>query len=203
MVKGKNIGIIGIQGAISEHEKKFKKIFASKDISGNVRIINKNDDIKEIDGLVIPGGESITISKVLFKSNLYKSILKRIKENTIPIMGTCAGCVLLASKIIDGKQEMKIFKAMDMKVKRNAFGRQRDSFEQDITVPVLGKKPFPAVFIRAPKLVAVNRKAKVIAELLDGTAVAAQEGKWLVTAFHPELTDDDRFHRYFQSLIGT
>jgi 5'-phosphate synthase pdxT subunit len=119
-----------------------------------------------------------------------------------PVWGTCAGMIFMAK---EADLDQPLLDLMNIVVKRNAFGRQVDSFKTDLTVSVINDgehRPFPAVFIRAPKLVAVKGKAKIIAELSDGTAVAAQEGKWLVTAFHPELTSDDRFHRYFLSLIG-
>jgi 5'-phosphate synthase pdxT subunit len=158
-------------------------------------------ELAGLDGLIIPGGESTTISKLAVEYELLKAL--RAFAVGHPVWGTCAGMILMA-KAADLDQPL--LDLMDIRVKRNAFGRQVDSFQTNLVIPVLDdgeRKPFPAVFIRAPILVAVQGKATVIAELPDGTAVAAQEGKWLATAFHPELTTDDRFHRYFLHLVDT
>ena len=163
--------------------------------------VRMSKELKGLDGLIIPGGESTTISKLAVKYDLLEPLHTFAADH--PVWGTCAGMILMAK---EADLDQPLLGIMDILVKRNAFGRQVDSFITDLTIPVLDNgeyKPFPAVFIRAPKLVAVKGKATVIAKLSDGTAVAAQEGKWLATAFHPELTTDDRFHRYFLSLINT
>jgi len=189
------IGVLALQGAFIEHI----NVLASLGMKAvEVRL---PEELKGLDGLIIPGGESTTISKLAVKYDLLEPLNAFAVEH--PVWGTCAGMILMAK---EADLDQPLLGMMDIIVKRNAFGRQINSFKTDLTISVLDdgeKKPFPAVFIRAPKLVAVKGKATVIAELPDGTAVAAQEGKWLVTAFHPELTTDDRFHRYFLSLIDT
>jgi 5'-phosphate synthase pdxT subunit len=189
------IGVLALQGAFIEHI----KILTALGVKAvEVRMPK---ELKGLDGLIIPGGESTTISKLAVKYDLLEPLNTFAADH--PVWGTCAGMILMAK---EADLDQPLLGIMDILVKRNAFGRQVDSFITDLTIPVLDNgeyKPFPAVFIRAPKLVAVKGKATVIAKLLDGTAVAAQEGKWLATAFHPELTTDDRFHRYFLSLINT
>jgi 5'-phosphate synthase pdxT subunit len=131
--------------------------------------------------------------------DLVPGILQLAEEGK-PIFGTCAGMILLAKEIPDSTVEP--LRLMDISVRRNAFGRQNESFETDLDIPVLGNKPFHAVFIRAPLIESVNGTTEVLARLDDGTAVAARQGKFLVSAFHPELTDDLRFHRYFLDMIS-
>lgn len=187
------IGVLALQGDFAEHIKVLHQIgVETKEVRLPVHL-------DMIDGLIIPGGESTTISKLVVKYDLIEPLREFSSRN--PVWGTCAGMILLAKKI-NAKQPL--LGVMDIKVDRNAFGRQVDSFITDLPVPVLkngNKRPYPAIFIRAPKIVNVNGKARVIAKLKNGAAVAAQEGKWLATAFHPELTDDNRFHLYFLSLI--
>lgn len=187
------IGVLALQGDFVEHIKILHQIGVETE---EVRLPVHLD---MIDGLIIPGGESTTISKLVVKYDLIEPLRDFSSRN--PVWGTCAGMILLAKKI-NAKQPL--LGVMDIKVDRNAFGRQVDSFITDLSVPVLkngNKRPYPAIFIRAPKIINVNGKARVIAKLKNGAAVAAQEGKWLATAFHPELTDDNRFHLYFLSLI--
>ena len=189
------IGVLALQGAFIEH------INVLAALGVKVVEVRLPEELKDLDGLIIPGGESTTISKLAVKYDLLEPLNAFAVEH--PVWGTCAGMILMAK---EADLDQPLLGMMDVIVKRNAFGRQINSFKTDLTISVLDdgeKKPFPAVFIRAPKIVAVKGKATVIAELPDGTAVAAQEGKWLVTAFHPELTTDDRFHRYFLSLIDT
>ncbi len=131
--------------------------------------------------------------------NLAKEI-KDLARNGMPIFGTCAGMILLAEK--DSGSSSEPLGIMALTVKRNAFGRQKNSFETELPIPVLGEKPFPAVFIRAPAIQEVNGKAEILARLADGTGVAARQGKLLVSAFHPELTDDLRFHQYFVDIVA-
>jgi 5'-phosphate synthase pdxT subunit len=126
--------------------------------------------------------------------------VKNLAQNGMPIFGTCAGMILLAGNISDS--DVTPLGVMDIVVGRNAFGRQRESFEAELSIPVLGEKLFPAVFIRAPVIKQVNGKAEILARLDDGTAVAARQGKLLVSAFHPELTSDLRFHQYFLDVVS-
>jgi len=150
--------------------------------------------------LIIPGGESTTIGKLAVLYDLMQPLRQFAMEK--PVWGTCAGMIFMAKEI---GMDQPLLGVMDIVVERNAFGRQVDSFEVGLDIKALNNgtvEPFPAIFIRAPRLIAAKGKAEVIATLADGTAVAAQEGHWLVTAFHPELTGDSRFHKYFLSLVG-
>ncbi len=189
------IGVLALQGAFIEHIKMLQKL-------GTTAVpVRLPADIEGLDGLIIPGGESTTIGKLAVQYHLLEPLRQFALQN--PVWGTCAGMILMAKDI---GRDQPLLGVMDIVVERNAFGRQIDSFETGLDVPALANgsgpaAPFPAVFIRAPRLVAANGETEVLATLADGTAVAAQEGHWLVTSFHPELTDDDRFHRYFLSLV--
>jgi 5'-phosphate synthase pdxT subunit len=189
------IGVLALQGAFAEHVQRLRKLGAE---AVEVRL---PDQLEGLDGLIIPGGESTTMGKLAVTFGLLEPL--RTFAAAKPVWGTCAGMILLARDI---GRDQPLLGVMDIVVERNAFGRQVDSFEMDVNVPVLDNgaapRPFPAVFIRAPRMVAAHGRAEVIATLPDGTAVAAREGRWLATAFHPELTDDDRFHRYFLNLVS-
>jgi 5'-phosphate synthase pdxT subunit len=199
MVKKKKIGIIGIQGAISEHFLSMKNTINNLDFNGEVVIVRDPVLIEEIDALIIPGGESTTISNILYNSGLYSKILNQIKENKLPIMGTCAGCVILASKLSDNINDVKLLSAMDMKVKRNAFGRQKDSFEYNITIDGFSK-PYNAVFIRAPVIEKVWGDCKILAKIKN-KIIMARQNNFLAISFHPELTEDTRIQQYFLEMI--
>jgi len=199
MVNKLTIGITGIQGAISEHVSSMVKTLEKLEIPGNVIVIKDTAQIDIIDGLVIPGGESTTISNILYRSGLFESISKKINENSLPIMGTCAGCVLLASKIVDNTYDVKLFSAMNMKVRRNAFGRQKESFECNIYINGFSE-PYNAVFIRAPVIENVWGKCKVLAKI-ENKIIMAKQNNLLALSFHPELTDDIRIHKYFLDMI--
>ena len=187
------IGVLASQGAFAEHIKVLKQL----DIKAvPVRL---PDEIKGVDGLIIPGGESTTISRLIAAYHLEEEI-KTLAKGGKAIFGTCAGMILL-SKDISGNTT-KALGLMEIRVKRNAFGRQRESFETEISVPTLGKEPYPAVFIRAPLIEQCGDGVEVLAKLNDGTVVAARQDKLLVTAFHPELTGDYRFHRYFLDMVS-
>jgi pyridoxal 5'-phosphate synthase pdxT subunit len=191
------IGVLALQGAFIEHVKILRELGVS---AVEVRL---PEDLEGLDGLIIPGGESTTIGKLATLYNLMAPLRDFAAQKAM--WGTCAGMIFMAKEIGDGRSNhgQPLLAVMDIVVDRNAFGRQVDSFEADLNVPALNNgqvEPFPAVFIRAPKLVAAKGDAHVLAELADGTAVAAQQGKWLVTSFHPELTGDHRFHKYFLQL---
>lgn len=192
------IGVLALQGAFIEHIKILQKLGVE---AVEVRL---PQDLTGLDGLIIPGGESTTIGKMATKYELMEPLRQFARQK--PVWGTCAGMIFMAKEITAGELPAQpLMGVMDIAVERNAFGRQVDSFEVGLDIPALNNgssKPFPAVFIRAPKLSRVNGETKVLARLGDGTAVAAQEGHWLVTSFHPELTDDTRFHAYFLSLVG-
>lgn len=192
------IGVLALQGAFIEHIKILQKLGVE---TAEVRLPS---DLVGLDGLIIPGGESTTIGKMAIKYELMEPLRQFAQQK--PVWGTCAGMIFMAKEITAGELPAQpLMGVMDIAVERNAFGRQVDSFEVALDIPVLdtgSHKPFSAVFIRAPKLTRVNGQTKVLAQLEDGTAVAAQEGSWLVTSFHPELTDDPRFHQYFLSLVN-
>jgi 5'-phosphate synthase pdxT subunit len=189
----KKIGVLALQGDFIEH------IAVLRRLGVDAVEVRLPADLQDLSGLIIPGGESTTIGKLAVSYGLMDPLRKFGIHKAL--WGTCAGMILMAKEI---GMDQPLLGLMDIKVQRNAFGRQKESFRSDITVPVLAEgdtRPFPAVFIRAPTLLSANGKAKAIAFGPDGTGVAAQEGKWLVTSFHPELTTDDRFHQYFLSLV--
>jgi 5'-phosphate synthase pdxT subunit len=187
------IGVLALQGAFIEHIHRLKSLSVE---AGEVRL---PEDLDGLDGLIIPGGESTTIGKL---AKMY-GLITPLRNFAVhkPVWGTCAGMIIMAKDI---GLEQPLLRVMDIKVQRNAFGRQRESFEVRLKIPVLKNgdaNPFPCIFIRSPKLLEANGNAKVIASLENGTAVAACQDKLLVTAFHPELTKDTRFHEYFLSLV--
>ncbi|MCB8922489.1 MAG: pyridoxal 5'-phosphate synthase glutaminase subunit PdxT [Ardenticatenaceae bacterium] len=193
------IGVLALQGAFIEHIKMLRALGVE---AVEVRL---PADLEGLDGLIIPGGESTTIGKLAVMYGLMEPLRQFAAQK--PLWGTCAGMIFMAKEIGNGSagRDQPLLGIMDVEVERNAFGRQVDSFEAGLDVSVFANgdgEPFPAVFIRAPRLVAAKGEAWVIAKLADGTAVAAQQGKWLVTSFHPELTDDLRFHKYFLSLVA-
>ena len=191
------IGVLALQGAFAEHINLLRRLGVE---AVEVRLPQELDDL---DGLIIPGGESTTIGKLAELYGLMAPLQQFAQEK--PVWGTCAGMIFMAKDI--GRQQ-PLLGLMDVVVERNAFGRQVDSFEVDLDIPALnglnGHAPFPAVFIRAPRLVSANEAAgaTVLARLADGTPVAAQQGHWLVTSFHPELTDDLRLHHYFVNMVA-
>ncbi len=187
------IGILASQGAFAEH------IAMLHQLEVEVLPVRLLQELRGLDGLVIPGGESTSISKLMLDYNLMSEI-RNLAKDGLPIFGTCAGMILLANEISDS--DVEPLRVMDITVRRNAFGRQRDSFETELSIPVLGEKLFPGVFIRAPIIVQANNEVEILAELADSTSVAARQGKLLVSAFHPELTDDLRFHQYFLDIVA-
>jgi 5'-phosphate synthase pdxT subunit len=188
------IGVLALQGAFAEHIAVLKKL---KVEAIPVRLPQQ---LEGLDGLIIPGGESTTITKLMVHYKLKNKIIELAKNN-FPIFGTCAGMIVLAREL-SSSGGVTPTGVMDIKVNRNAFGRQVDSFETEITIPALGKKPLTGVFIRAPLIESVGKEAEVLARLSDGTIVAARQGKLLVCSFHPELTDDTRFHHYFLDIVS-
>jgi len=163
------------------------------------REVRLPDHLEGLQGLIIPGGESTTIVRLMRTSNLLEP-LRKLAGDGFPIWGTCAGMILLAKRL--DATGTPALEAMDITVRRNAFGRQVDSFEADLPMPVLGDPPYHAVFIRAPIIEAVGPSVDVLARLQDGTPVAARQGRLLATAFHPELTPDLRFHAYFLKIAA-
>jgi len=199
MVKKVSIGVLGIQGAISEHIASMEATLKEANTPGKVFVVNHKEKMTDIDALIIPGGESTTISRVLHKSDLYNIISERIKENNLPIMGTCAGCVILSKELSDNAKDVKLLNAMDMQVERNAFGRQKESFEKPIGIQGFSS-PYNAVFIRAPIIKKVWGKCKVLAKI-DKKIVMARQDNILAVSFHPEITNDLRIHKYFLDMV--
>jgi pyridoxal 5'-phosphate synthase pdxT subunit len=187
------IGVLALQGTFIEH------ISAMQRIGVEASPIRLPHQLDNVDGLVIPGGESTSILK-LMKSFGFVQHLTKLAQGGFPILGTCAGMVCLAKKV--SNYDMETLAVMDMIVKRNASGRQIDSFETDLPIPVLGDKPFPAVFIRAPFIAGADPKIEVLAKLPSGVVVACRQENLMAAAFHPELTDDLRFHSYFLSIVS-
>jgi pyridoxal 5'-phosphate synthase pdxT subunit len=185
------IGVLALQGAFSEHIKMLGQLGIE---TTEVRLPKHLDDI---DGLIIPGGESTTIGKLAIDYGLIDPLRAFVKSN--PTWGTCAGMIFLAKNI--GIDEQPILGAMDIQVNRNAFGRQIDSFETNIQIDGVAGDPFHAVFIRAPIVTQVDDNIKVLSKLGDGTIVAVQQNHLLATSFHPELTDDLRLHTYFCDIV--
>lgn len=188
------VGVLAAQGAFIEHIAALRRLDVDAD---PVRLPRELDGL---DALVIPGGESTSISRVMLDYELTDAV-RKLAAAGLPIWGTCAGMILLAKDISDG-EKVEPLRLMDITVRRNAFGRQVDSFEADLDVPALADGPFHAVFIRAPVIESVGKGVDVLARLPEGGIVAVQQGKLLGTAFHPELTEDLRFHRYFLGLAG-
>lgn len=186
------IGVLALQGDFLEHSQMLRTLGAE------VVEVRLPADLEGLDGLVIPGGESTTIARLLIRYNLLEPLRQRIQAG-MPTMGTCAGMIVMAQRAEGLDREGLGLMSID--VKRNAFGRQVDSFEADLPMPAVADTPVHAVFIRAPLIGAVHPPARVLATLPDGTIVAAQEGNMLAMSFHPELTHDNRVHAYFLSLV--
>ncbi len=188
----KKIGVLGLQGAISEHLEKLSKI-------PNVEPCNVKyeEDINTVDGLIIPGGESTAIGKLIYDFNLTEPIKTRINSG-MPVWGTCAGMIILAKEITnDNRRHLAV---MDINVVRNGYGRQLDSFTTEVSLPSLASEKIPLVFIRAPYVVNVAPQVEVLLRV-NGNIVACRQNNMLATSFHPELTNDLSFHRYFAEMI--
>ena len=186
------IGVLALQGDFYEHSIILERIGVSP------RLVKLQRDLVGLDGLIIPGGESTTIGKLAEAYDLISPLRKFGQERAI--WGTCAGAIFLSR---DVQRDQPLLELMDIKVKRNAFGRQVDSFEMDLDAPFLNhgkEQPYHAVFIRAPIITSVYGRAESLLTLSDGRIVAAKQDNLLATSFHPELTIDDRFHRYFVEL---
>ncbi len=197
------IGILDIQGSVEEHLAALRKL-AKDGFKIEPVLVKTVEDLREVCGLIIPGGESTTIGKLLRRFGLRDEIIERNKNGKMAIWGTCAGTILLAKKII-GIQKADTLGLMDIEIERNAYGRQLESFETQVEFDLgfgsLGRI-VPAIFIRAPMIVAVGKKVEVLARC-NGEIVAAREGSLLATNFHPELTDDLQVHKYFVEMCGT
>lgn len=192
------VGVLALQGAFIEHVQILRALGVT------ALEVRKPEELRDLAGLIIPGGESTTFGKLAVAYGLIEPIRAFCNAGK-PVWGTCAGMIFLAK---DVGRNQPVIGVMDVRVKRNAFGRQVDSFEVDLDIPALGtveegsdpRRPFHAIFIRAPLIESVGKGVEVLARLDDGTIVAARQGNLLVTSFHPELTRDTRLHRYFLQI---
>lgn len=192
------LGILAIQGSASEHASTLRMAMAKLNLAGEVKLVKKPIDLEGLQGIVIPGGESTVIGRVAEKTGLLKTLKERIEEG-LTTLGTCAGTILLAKEVYDakvGKVDQPLIGVMDIKVVRNYYGRQKESFEVDLEIPALGREPFKGVFIRAPAIVSIGGNVKVLAAY-DGLPALVQQEKILAATFHPELTRDTRVHELF------
>jgi len=194
------VGVVGVQGDVSEHVDAAQRAMKEAGISGDAFTVRRAPDLAKVDALTIPGGESTTISKLLVKFGLFDEIVRRA-EDGMAILGTCAGCILLAKEGDDAvsKTETRLLGLMDMAVDRNAFGRQRESFEGEVSVAILDA-PFRGVFIRAPEITRTWGRCEPIGKL-QGKIVLARQGRLVAAAFHPELSGDLRIHKWFFNLV--
>jgi 5'-phosphate synthase pdxT subunit len=187
------IGVLAVQGAVREH------VNAIREIGADPVEVRLPRDLVDLDALILPGGESTTMRKLIDEYGLREPILS-LARGGAPLLGTCAGMILLADRLTDGEEPY--FGLLDIEVRRNGYGRQLDSFEADLDTPELGDEPMHGVFIRAPLVSGVGPAAEVLARDPDGSAVAVRQGRVLATSFHPELTADRRMHRLLVEMIG-
>jgi pyridoxal 5'-phosphate synthase pdxT subunit len=187
------IGVLALQGAVREHVRAITEIGAE---AVEVRLPR---DLVDLDALILPGGESTTMRRLLDEYALREPIAAMARGGA-PMLGTCAGMILLARRITDG--DAPVFGVLDVRVRRNGYGRQLDSFEADLDVPAIGGEPLHGVFIRAPIVDDVGSDVEVLARDPDGNPVAVRQGRVLATAFHPELTDDRRMHRLLLEMVN-
>lgn len=187
------IGVLALQGDFIEH------IDILEGLGVKAIPVRKPDELIGLDGLIIPGGESTTMLNLMRSFNLFEP-LRELAQAGLPVMGTCAGMVLLSKKV--SNFDIATLTLMDIEVKRNAFGRQFDSFETELVMTFLGNKSFPAIFIRAPLIENTGPDVEILCRLPEGAIVAVRQGKLLALAFHPELSSDTRLHRYFLEIVG-
>ena len=189
------VGVLALQGDVREH------LAALAECDVIARPVRRPAELATVDGLIVPGGESTTMSKLAATFELLDPIQQRIKEG-MPVYGSCAGMIMLAERVLDGRPDQRGFGGIDMTVRRNAFGRQVDSFEADVD---FDGGPFPAIFIRAPWVEEVHESVEVLGRVESGPAagriVAVRQGHLLATSFHPELTGDLRVHRLFAEMV--
>ena len=193
------IGVLALQGDFEAHEKALQRAASAMGLTIAVRAIRLPSQVDDLDGIILPGGESTTIGKLMVLYGFEEVLQQKIREG-LPVWGTCAGLILLANETDNALAGQPLLASMHTRVRRNAFGSQRESFETDLAVSILGEAPFHAFFIRGPAVESVGPQVQVLATLDDGTIVAVQEGNLLGTAFHPEVSGDSRFHQYFLRL---
>jgi 5'-phosphate synthase pdxT subunit len=192
--KRPRIGVLALQGDFAEHMRMLTEVGAA------AVAVRLPEHLKGLDGLIIPGGESTTIGKLMAEYGLVEPLRAFIGQGA-PVWGTCAGLILLAREADNQKEGQPLLATLDIQVHRNAFGSQRESFEADLPIPALGDRPFHTVFIRGPVVEQVGPEVEVLAQLDTGAIVAVRQGCLVGTAFHPEVTGDHRFHEYFVQLV--
>lgn len=198
------VGILSIQGDIEENSNAIKESFEELEIEGTVIYLKDFQDLDEIDGIIIPGGESTVIGMLLFLKGFQTDLIKKKIQEGLPILGTCAGLIMLSNRAYDktiGETKQALLKVLDVTIERNAFGRQHESFESELNIPYLGEKRFKGVFIRGPAITEIGSNVKIIAEY-DKKIVAVRQNNILGTSFHPELADDNRFHINLVKLMA-
>jgi 5'-phosphate synthase pdxT subunit len=183
------VGVLALQGAFREH----REVLDALDVE--TIEVRTPAQLAALDALILPGGESTTVSQLLDSSGVRAPLAERLADG-FPVLGTCAGMILLAREVVDGRPDQESFGAIDVAVRRNAYGRQRDSFEADLAIDGLAGGPFPGVFIRAPRIESVGERVEVLASHED-VPVLARQGAVVVTSFHPELSGDLRLHEWF------
>ncbi|MCQ4082753.1 pyridoxal 5'-phosphate synthase glutaminase subunit PdxT [Streptomyces sp. RB6PN25] len=188
------VGVLALQGDVREH------LAALAEAGVLARPVRRPEELEEIDGLVIPGGESTTMSKLAVAFGVLDPMRARIGAG-LPAYGSCAGMIMLADKILDGRDDQETIGGIDMTVRRNAFGRQNESFEAAVEITGVDGGPVEGVFIRAPWVESVGADVEVLSRLADETIVAVRQGNLLATSFHPELTGDHRVHRLFAEIV--
>jgi len=192
------IGVLAVQGDVREH------LHVLEEAGARAIPLRRPSELEAVDGLVIPGGESTTIDKLVRAFDLFDPLRARL-EAGLPAYGSCAGMIMLADRIADGRPDQQTLGGIDMTVRRNAFGRQVDSFEHDLHIRAIGGSPMRAVFIRAPWVEDVGEDVEVLARVEDGVAagriVAVRQGPLLATSFHPEVSGDHRFHQLFVEIV--
>ncbi len=195
MGAGPTVGVLALQGDFREHI----AVFSGLGIAA--RPVRRAEELDEIDGLVIPGGESSVMDKLSRTFGLAEPLKAAIADG-LPVYGTCAGLIMLSDTVLDAIEGQQSLGGLDVAVRRNAFGNQLDSFETDLDIPELGAPPVHAAFIRAPIVESVGESVKVLSALDDGRVVAVEQGNLLGTSFHPEITGETRFHSYFASHLS-
>ena len=194
VARGRRVGVLALQGNVREHTEMLERLGA------RVVRVRRAEELDEIDGLVIPGGESTTIDKLSRTFGVREPLIAKIREG-MPVFGTCAGLILLADRIVDGSEGQQTFGGLDVTVRRNAFGRQAESFEASLDVPEFGDPPLKVAFIRAPVIEEVGPQARALVTLPGGRVVAAEQGNLVGASFHPEQAGETRLHERFLARL--
>lgn len=190
------VGVLALQGDVREHER------VLQDLGADVVRVRRPEELAQVAGLVIPGGESTVMDKLSRLFGMQQPIRDAIRDG-MPMLGTCAGLIMLADTLVDAIEGQQSFGGLDVVVRRNAFGRQVESFEAELAVPVLGSSPVHAAFIRGPVIEQVGPSATALASLDDGRVVAVEQGALLGISFHPEITGETRFHQRFLARVAS